>query len=320
MTFTKPPFLFEFLTAIGAVACLIYLWLIFSTVFTAKLRNESNFFLVSLSASELLCLVWLMIHINHGISSQFPKGPMLLMVNASMTGGYSYFLNSAVVAADRYFKIAKPMMYLRLMSNKLCACIILALWGLMVIVFVGLTVASSGDIEKDFISLFDIWLNQKYSKKIVVMLDIFVCPSLLAMAGFVIGLVHIARSQRRKIDAERVNLGNIAQNSETHSTQAVDLHAQPARPRSNTRKSTWYLCIYFATFVSALAPNNIMFNIAIFEGETFTAPIWIVAFILVGISLLQMVLGAIFLAYTQSDHRAVLSEFCKTIINKIKCK
>ena len=206
------------------------------------------------------------------------------------------------------------------MSNKLCACIILALWGLMVIVFVGLTVASLGDIEEDFISLFDILFHQKYSKKIVVMLDIFVCPSLLAMAGFVIALVHIARSQRRKIDAERVNLGSIARNNETHSNQAVDLHAQPARPRPNTRKSTWYLCIYFATLVLAWAPNNIIFNIAIFEGETFTAPIWIVLFILIGISLLQMVLGAIFLAYTQSDHRAVLCEFCKTIINKIKCK
>ena len=113
------------------------------------------------------------------------------------------------------------MQHMRLMSNKVCALVILVDWCLLAIPSIGLFWASLGDFQTDNISMNDILNNSPFVMKVVVFFDICAWPCLVLLTIFANSLVVIARKQWRKIEAEIINLGIIPNNNPSNNNDQV---------------------------------------------------------------------------------------------------
>ena len=145
--------------------------------------------------------------------------------------------------------------------------------------------------------------------KVVVFFDIYALPCTILLTIFLIKLVVIARNQQRKIEAERINLRNLATNN-----PAANQVPQPKRARS--LKPVKYLCIYSFFIVVVWVPNIITGNVTTFQ----KSPSAITSTLLLAlgsIAMFQMLLGALFLTYAQREHREVLRNAFKAINNKL---
>ena len=89
---------------------------------------------------------------------------------------------------------------------------------------------------------------------------------------------------------------------------------RPNRGMSHT--SAQYLCMYFAAIIVAWVPCNITANIACFQEKPSNTIIPLM-YGFAGVSVLQMILGALFLTYTQHEHTEALSKAFKAIKNKL---
>ena len=206
------------------------------------------------------------------------------------------------------------MQYLRLMSNKLCACIILAVWTVLIISSTGLFIFLFNKFnETHSFSMVDIVTDQVFLTTTAVLANVFFVPCFVLIAAFAIALVCIARNQARKIKAETINLGKIATKEDTSKNQ------QAERPKNlRSRKPVWSLFLYITTVILTWVPSLIVGNLVLFQILKLEQ-IWVPLLVVSGFSLLQMVLGALYLTYAQKEHRLVLRNTCRVITNKLKC-
>ena len=313
-----PSFIKVCIFPVATIIGLVYLWVIFPLFFSRRLRSESNFFLVSLFVNEFLCIVFMTIFtsLSTDIHVHYCKTTLLLFASSKIMTFSGYFVNSAVVTADRYFKISNPMYYIRTMTNKVCARIIVSVWGSLVVIDIGLFIINF-NLEGGYtLSLYELHNSQSITSRLIVMMDIVSVPSLFAIVVHVIALVHIARNQRRKIESERVTVGHLATNTASYNNNQAEV-----QPRKKvTLKSLKYACVYFITIVASWVPIFTIINLHVFRIIVLTQTIWTLLFILIGISMLQMVFGALFLTYIHKEHRSVLHDACKAILNAVRCR
>ncbi|XP_071792779.1 uncharacterized protein [Asterias amurensis] len=294
----------------SSVTGFMYIWIILSIAFSRSLWGESNFFLLSLLITEFLCGCHVLVFFLH---HKFPRVLSHAIACSTVTFLCGYFLNSVVVTADRYYKIAKPLKYMRLMNKKLCARIILTVWGVMVLLFI-FTIAVSWDHfqQETYLDIFD----TPVIKIMTFILEFVAVPCLIAIVVFVIALVKLARNQQRRVDAERVMLGNIGNKPGDQTNNQAD-----KKPKRAVTKSMRYTTVYFATIIIAWVPTVIFIMIGNLDlVETLPFGFHIAFYIVSAISVIQMIFGALFLTYIQKEHKLVLSNARKKILNAVRCR
>ncbi|XP_022097177.1 melanocortin receptor 5-like [Acanthaster planci] len=292
---------FIFVTLIGGVTSLIYLWLIATTAMESTLHSVSNYLMASLCVSEIVmgmmiswCSFILMIS-----GTTHPVLDFAIPMCCTFLTLTSYFLNSIAVASDRYLKISRPLQYPRLATARCCVALIGAIWCASCLA--GLTM---------YLTAFSNFNYENYRAPLLVLSNLIVLPSMVVMACLIAALVRIARHQRRRIQDERM----IFQHLQDHVQRTQqELHTESARqhhPNHSSDKTTTYFIVHFTTFVAAWLPASVSYDLTVFNDLNVpTQNVVLVATSMVAI--VDTFGGTMFLAYVQPEHRQAASNNLK---------
>ncbi|XP_038066621.1 D(1B) dopamine receptor-like [Patiria miniata] len=294
-----------FVIFIAVATVLVYVWLIATIAMEHILHNVSNYFMASLCVSLIVMGIliswWAVI-----LMSNLTHSALKLAVLTSFTyfGLLGYFLNSVVIAADRYLKISRPLQYLRLATPRRCIVLIGASWclslALGLAVFLSALLNFDPNSQESFASFLQ---GEGFRIPMVVMSDLTIFPSMIALTFLIAALVRIARQQRRKIRDEMLMLKHLQDRAQRTEQEGNDENAPQPRPNHSTNKTTVYFIVHFSAFVVAWLPNSVAINIAVFNTDLTSAvlnPLMTVGSI---IAMFDTFCGTLFLAYAQPEHR-----------------
>ena len=296
-----------------------------------SLRNSSNFFLINLYVSDFLLSLAIFVHCV--FAANFGSDGIVTVRIVTVTAGVaigSYCLSSVVVAADRYFRVAKPMRYIIFSTNRRCACIIAGSWLFLTFAVLIWQLATSlkSTAPDPFIENRNLTQNSTimYFRSYATFTIVFTVPCLLLAACFCVGLVRIARKQAHQIQNEARALGNIRGGS-PNDNQAGPASAvgqcapQPPPVRvPNLKKANAYLRIYLSSFVICWMPYTIVISSFIFGRNANIANIFFQMFSWSIGPIVQVYLGTLCLTFCQVEHRRVLPAICRSCLEKFCCR
>ncbi|XP_038066612.1 trace amine-associated receptor 6-like [Patiria miniata] len=293
-----------FVIFIAAATSLVYVWLIATIATEHILHKVSNYFMASLCASLIVLesvTVWwsviLMSNLNHSA--------LKLAVASGFTffGLLSYFLNSVVIAADRYLKISRPLQYLRLVTHTRCTAVIGASWCLPLLIGLAVFLTAILNFDPNSQESFSSFVQgEGFRIPMVVMSDLTIFPSMIATTFLIAALVRIARQQRRKIRDEMLMLKHLQDRAQRTEQEGNDENAPQPRPNHSANKTTVYFIVHFSAFVVAWLPQSVVMNIGFLSDLTSAVlnPLMAVGAI---IAMFDTFWGTLSLAYAQPEHR-----------------
>ena len=317
--------------------CLAYIFMLVLIVKNRSLHDSSNFFLANLYISDFLLSAAILVMSMLSCLATENRAltiTALTMILEVTIGGYCF--SSVIIAADRYYKITKPMRYMQRITNRLSVYIITMSWSLLIIFViiwqvVTFAVAGFPDNSKDEVVNDLIRLNYML---FMIYVDILTIPCFVIMTYLCIGLVRIARAHKRRIDDEMRALANVRHYvrddhalPHNYARSSNDSHghqqdtAGPPIPRAfqkrKTDKNAVYFRIYFTSFIMCWLPfiivNNIYACLRIPEpGVKFFDLIIPLSYS----PLIHVLFGTLFLTYTQSEHRQVLCGVWRSFLAK----
>ncbi len=185
------------------ITCVSYLIVIILIITDESLHTISDYFLASISVSQLTFgLAALPNFISLFILlKSFSYTMMAFIVSLFIFVTSSLFMNLIAVAADIYFKIAKPLKYLRIVDTRTCLFVIIIIWMLS---FVGATmfflVLTLQNQTSEVLNFAD--FVGKHENTMYVFFDACIAPSILIATCFVIGLIRLSIVQHYKIKDE----------------------------------------------------------------------------------------------------------------------
>ncbi|XP_038066625.1 probable G-protein coupled receptor No18 [Patiria miniata] len=293
-----------FVIFIAVTTSLVYVWLIATVAMEHILHNVSDYFMASLCVSQIvlgILTLWLAVI----LMSNLKHSALELAIATSSTyfGLLGYFLNSVVVAADRYMKISRPLQYLRLATPRRCTAVIGASWCLSLVL--ALAVLLSAMLNFDLNSqesLGSFLQGEGFQIPIIVMSDLTIFPSMIAVTFLIAALVRIARQQRRKIRDEMLMLKHLQDRAQQTEQEGNDENAPQPRPNHLANKTTVYFIVHFSAFVVAWLPQSVFMNIIVLNYLTSAVlnPLMAVGAI---IAMFDTFCGTLFLAFAQPEHR-----------------
>ena len=298
---------------IGAVLCimsgvatiLIYFWIVVCIAVTERLHTASNYFLASLCVCEIcigICFIW----IGDVFQVFFQKHSVLNLasiLSCCLSLLSSYLMNAALIAADRYLKIARPLQYLSLMSNRRCVQLIVAVWIIWLIPGLSLFIFMLTCFEVDELYIEELISNNQFSIFISVVLDVTEFPLVICIACFIAGIVRIAKTQKRRIQTEVQMLGHIRR-SDAQQEDGVDRQvSEPVQLQDKgSNKTTVYIVVHFVAYVTAWIPVVLTVNIGVFSSSPLEH-IFVALFASLSLGLVELTFGTLFVVYVQIEHR-----------------
>ncbi|XP_038066619.1 D(1A) dopamine receptor-like [Patiria miniata] len=293
-----------FVIFIAAATSLVYVWLIATIAMEHILHNVSNYFMASLCVSlivtEIVISWWSVI-----LMSNIKHSSLKLAIATSSTyfGLFGYFSNSVVIAADRYLKISRPLQYLRLATPRRCIVLIGASWCLSLLIGLSVFLTAILNLETDSQQFYSSFMQEEgFRIPMVVMLDLTIFPSMIAVTFLIASFVRIARQQRRKIRDEMLMLKHLQDRVQQTEQEGNDENAPQPPPNHSANKTTVYFIVHFSAFVVAWLPASVAINIAILSDLTSAVldPLITASSI---IAVFDTFYGTMFLAYAQPEHR-----------------
>ena len=307
----------------GCVTVVIHLWIVFSIALSQKLHSVSNVLLASLSFSEVLIgivCIW-SAYLVFDSHTEYPVLELELFSSCLHLVIVSYMTNSVAIAADRYFKVSRPMQYIRLVSIQKCTFVVAVIWCISVtfwiVAFTSLQITPN-TTDTAFIQI--LLEEDSFATMTIYMMNVTLCPCITAVTCLTVSLMHIARRQQRKIKQEMLMLSHLRPNQlqqGQHLTNPpIGLNQFPRNPH---RKTTIYFIVHFSAFVVAWIPNYVTMHIAYF-GNPDVHSIVDVSMTFFMLALAQMLVGTMFLTFTQQEHRRVLRKAWQVVKLKCTCK
>lgn len=229
-----------------------------------------------------------------------------------------YLLSSLAIAADRYFKVSRPMQYVRVVSMKKSVFVLLLIWGLS-IAFGMLIVTLSGlqSNRPEYAAITIMVDDKSFQITLIYLMNATLLPTILAITVFTVGLVHIARRQQQRVKQEMIMLAHLRPNQLNRGQHLENHHVSPYHLPGNIHlKTTVYFIVHFSAFVIAWLPEYILLHIVFFNKLQFqdVVELYGVFFLL---TLAQILVGTLFLTFTQREHRQASGRLFGTI--KLKC-
>ena len=185
------------------ITCVSYLIVIILIITDESLHTISDYFLASISVSQLafgLAVLPNFISLFILLKS-FSYTIMTFIVSLFIFVTSSLFMNLIAVAADIYFKIAKPLKYLSMVDTRTCLVIITTIWMLSFVggmmVFLILTLQNQTSEVLNFADFME-----KHENTMYVFFDACIAPSIFIATCFVIGLIRLSILQHYKIKDE----------------------------------------------------------------------------------------------------------------------
>ncbi len=294
-----------FCVMIGVATILVYLWIVVCITVTERLHTTSNYFLASLCVSQIcigMCYLWLG-HLSRGFFQQHSVLYYASLMFCCLSSLSSFLLNSVLIAADRYFKIARPLQYLSLMSNRRCVQLIVAVWIIWQIPGLSMFAFFLTCFEEDELFIKELISNNRFNIFLSVVTDITLLPLIVCIAWFIVGLARIARSQKRRIQAEVQVLGHIRR-SDAQQEDGVDCRvAEPAQQQDKgSNKTTVYIIVHFTAYVTSFVPAVTSLNIVLLISFPLENK-FIAFYVGFSVTLVEMLVGTLFMVYVQIEHR-----------------
>ena len=284
---------------ISVTMCLSYLLIIILIIRDSKLHTLSDYFIASMSITELLMgSVVLPLFINSFVELK-PYRFTYLAVCWSITTGIwtSFFLNLVLIAADAYYKISRPFEYVRFLNNRKCAYAIVIIWMVSFVSFaVSLLVlqfSHSPHGKETIVELFG-----RHFVMYFIYLDVVMAPSIIIVAGFGVRLIRLARKQKRQID------------------NAAFVHVKVAVQKQKERKVTTTSIVYIAISVVCWFPVIVTWNIFyIFDIELSSRNLTTVLVCSSVILMHQTALGTLLFTIRQTKYKDALKNIIRTFKN-----
>ncbi|XP_071784220.1 5-hydroxytryptamine receptor 2C-like [Asterias amurensis] len=302
---------------IGGVTVLIHLWIVASVAFSKKLHSVSDVLLASLAVSDILLGI-ILISASSAFfnwSAERPVWNLTVFAGSLHFVIVSYFVNSCAVVADRYFKVSRPMKYIRLVTKQTGATIVALIWGLSVGSGILMFALLQDTLSTTTASLERILDDDSFAHTNFIVINITLLPLMTTIACFTIALLHIARKQQCKVKQEMLVLSHLR--ASTHHSEGNLPNTRFITNQSNSkRKTTVYFISNFSAFVLSLLPMYLTLHITVFA----QVDIQVYLPLFGGFSMLaivQWLLGTVFLAFTQKKHRQVLRGAVKAIKLKL---
>ncbi|XP_038066611.1 muscarinic acetylcholine receptor M3-like [Patiria miniata] len=293
-----------FVIFIAAATSLVYVWFIATVAMEHILHNVSNYFMASLCVSliviGILTLWWAVI-----LMSNFKHSALKLAIASSafFVGVFGYFLNSVVIAADRYLKISRPLQYLRLATPRRCTVLIGASWCLPLVLGLAAFLFAMLNLDTDSQESLSTFLQSEgFRIPLVVMSDLTIFPSMIAVTFLIAALVRIARQQRRKIRDEMLMLKHLQDRAQQTEQEGNDENAPQPRPNHSANKTTVYFIVHFSAFVVAWLPASVSMNFVDLSDLTSAVLNPLITANAI-IAMFHTFCGTMFLAYAQPEHR-----------------
>ncbi|XP_038066615.1 D(1A) dopamine receptor-like [Patiria miniata] len=225
---------------------------------------------------------------------------LAVLTSSTYFGLLGYFLNSVVIAADRYLKISRPLQYLRLATPRRCIALIGASWCLSLVLGLAVFLSALLNFDTNSQESFGSFLQREgFRIPIVVTMDLTIFTSMIAVTFLIAALVRIARQQRRKIRDEMLMLKHLQDRVQRTEQEGNDENTPQPRPNHLSDKTTVYFIVHFSAFVVAWLPASVVMNIAIPSDLTSAVlnPLMTI------IAIFDTFWGTLFLAYAQPEHR-----------------
>ncbi|XP_038071904.1 trace amine-associated receptor 8-like [Patiria miniata] len=293
---------------IGLSMLVGYLWVIVTVARNSHLRTVSNSFLASLSVAEIFTGVLgqpsIIVFVNLQTFSQISYFFSVWVVSFCFVG---YFLNAVLIAADKWFKISHPFVYVRMMTRAKCAVCLAVVWGLAT---VGTLLGAVGQTFLSNISLEN--SDAAYTSLVsgtLVYFYVFILPSIVIIMVFNCLIVRIARRQARAIAADlpvpprQLNPGD----------------PQNAQVEVNHRKSTKQFSIFLFTFVLAWVPLAVILYVMSFFGALSMVSLNVVFLAFSTVAVGQAAFGTFILTILQPEFRQILKLNLRYVGKKLRC-
>ena len=319
---TSHPLVLIASSTIISVTILIHLWIVMSIVISSTLHSVSNVLLASLSSSEIvtgLTSFWSITKLLNP-DQEYSILDLVLFYCSIHSVIICYVFNSVAIAADRYFKVSRPMQYLRLVTKRTCAVVVALMWCLALSCWIFLyAMVQNNDVGEK--ATVQILMRDSYFHLSVIIMNSTLFPSIIITFCFITALIHIVRKQQRRVQQDIRMHQRLNQNH-----QGQNFHDPPfgnnRLQRNPHRKTTIYFIVHMSAFVIAWLPAQVIMHISLYHQLDFKS----FAFLLVGSLILasvQMFAGTIFLTFMQNEHRQVLQRafrVMKAKYNQICCK
>ena len=296
---------------IGSVTIIIHLWITASIAFSTELHSVSNILLASLSSTELLIGIlgiW-SVHIMVDIVNEYPILQFEIYTSCVHLVIISYLISSIAIAADRYFKVSRPMQYIRLVSIQKCVVVILVIWFFSAMNGIVMYMSIHNNLNKTETMSFTNFIGDDlFVVPSIYMTNIVIFPAITTVTCLTVCLIHIARRQQRKVKQEMLMLTHLRptqlQQGQHSENNPIGINHLPRHPQ---RKTTVYFIVHFSAFVVAWIPNCISFQVIYFWQFDISVVVYLsYMYIFFVLALAQMLVGTVFLTFTQQEHRQVL--------------
>ncbi|XP_038070671.1 adenosine receptor A3-like [Patiria miniata] len=297
------------------VSLLIHCYIIFSVIFNRTLHSASNYLLANLCASVVfsnsvsIVTMCLLLHPVALVNITLLQTLNIFCIPIVFVTVF-FMSSSAVVAGDRFVKVAHPLRYLGFMTDKTCGCLIGSCWVLSVIVcscFAAVFVTSEVRTYVPYgtAAYFEATrLNPPY-RIFAIFISVIIVLGLLIIDGFVLGLLRIAREQRRKIQNELNMLPNIGANR--------------VRQLGEGSNKTIRYILYLGSYTLAWLPCAIILNALFFSRQIDFGTSTDISMGFILVSLFQLMYGTLFLTFMQEEHRKALQSTWQALVQKLKC-
>ncbi|XP_038066614.1 adenosine receptor A1-like [Patiria miniata] len=293
-----------FVIFIAVATSLVYVWLIATVVMEHTLHSVSNYFMASLCVSLIvigILISWWVVILMSNMTHSALK--LAVVTSSTYFGVLGYFLSSVVIAADRYLKISRPLQYLRLVTPTRCTVLIGALWCLSLVLGLAMFLFAMLNLDTDSQQFYSSFLQgEGFRIPIIVMSDLTIFPSMIAVTFLIAALVRIARQQRRKIRDEMLMLKHLQDRVQRTEQEGNDENAPQPRLNHSANKTTVFFIVHFSAFVVAWLPVSVAMNMVIFSDLTSAVldPLMTVGSIF---AIFDTFWGTLFLAYAHPEHR-----------------
>ncbi|XP_022086615.1 olfactory receptor 24-like [Acanthaster planci] len=296
----------------AVISLVIHLYIIFSVVFNSALHSASNYFLANLCASiamssalsAVLIIPQLLPTVRaYDDSVTTPSQTTSLVYVAVISVTVSFVCSCAIVAGDRYVKVAYPLRYLDLMTNKACGLLIGSCWVSSLVVSAGFGVSFGSKLQFTNTADFESLRQTPPYRIFTLFFTVIVCLGVLVITGFVVSLLRIARQQQRKIQHERNMLPNAGKNGVR----------QLRRGFSTTKGYIFYLGSFNLVWIPYAIGFNLLYCLQV---ELSLALNFVVVTML--LAYLQLMYGTLFLTFMQAEHRKVLRSTWTAVAQKLK--
>ncbi|XP_033628847.1 beta-1 adrenergic receptor-like [Asterias rubens] len=290
---------------------LSYGWIIVTVARTHSLHTASNCFLTSLAFSIVIMgLVGIPSVIFFTAVKAYTYPLIFILTWVMFFCIIGFFLNAVLLAADKWFKISRPFLYIRVVTRSNGTVCLSVIWATTLLGSLIIAIVRTATVY----NLTRASVNGAFAFMSVIIAYGIIMPSVTAITVLNIGILRIARQQARAI------LPNVQQQQQPRVENDQPPPQFAGQQRGMNTRSTRQFSIFFMSFPVTWFPTAIFLHALYVSGSTRDND-WLVAALMIfsSIILFHTAFGTLILTLLQREYRQILKKNTRIVLEKMHC-